>query len=124
MLIYKCVLYHQLLTISSVVDQTKIIMYMYMHILTTPTYNSPIYIYSIHTCVHVYMYTVHVHVCDRVWEHFVIISDLEILVPCCSAHFALHYGAVRLPIPFPSYVSLSTSTREMKKRGFLVKGEF
>ena len=33
-------------------------------------------------------------------DHFVIITDFEILVPRCSMHFALHNGAVRFMIAY------------------------
>ena len=56
-------------------------------------------------------------------DHFVIISDFKILVPCCSAHFALHNGAVRFAIAYtvPNlHKSISTSTREMRQKTGLI----
>ena len=41
-------------------------------------------------------------ICDRArkTDHFVIISDFEIFVPHCSAHFALHNCTVRFAIVY------------------------
>ena len=36
----------------------------------------------------------------RKTDHFVIISDFEILVPHCSVHFALHNSVVRFVIAY------------------------
>ena len=54
--------------------------------------------FCIHTAIYMYMcICVYVTVPGKT-DHFVIISDSEILVPRCSAHFALHNGTVRLTI--------------------------
>ena len=43
--------------------------------------------------------SVEIHVCDRA-RQLVMISDIEIFVPCCSAHFAVHNGAVQFAIEY------------------------